>query len=74
MSEKVDECAEASYGSQTFDDDNGNCKQCGHPFDPHKIIAYDIEDFSKGGEMRCPVDGCFCFSTISFDFSEKGPT
>lgn len=53
----------------TLDDENGNCRQCGHPFNPHIITAYDVEDFSKGGEMRCQVEECPCFSTVSFDFS-----
>ena len=35
---------------ETLDDEDGNCKQCGHPFEPHIIAAYDIGDFSKGGE------------------------
>ena len=47
-------------------DENGNCKRCGHPFDPHIVIAYDTKDFSKGGEMRCPVKDCSCFHTVSF--------
>ncbi|MBP7831678.1 MAG: hypothetical protein KA028_01525 [Candidatus Pacebacteria bacterium] len=54
-----------------MDDLNGNCKKCGHLFDPHVVIAYDINDFSKGGEIRCPVSGCDCFHTTSFDFAEK---
>lgn len=53
-----------------MDDENGNCKQCGHPFNPHIVIAYDTKDFSKGGEMRCPVDGCKCFNTLDFNFSK----
>jgi len=53
-------------------DENGSCKRCGHPFNPHIIVAYDVEDFSKGGEMRCQVEGCPCFSTVSFDFTPSG--
>jgi ribosomal protein L32 len=53
-----------------MDDENGNCKQCGHPFNPHIIIAYDTKDFSKGGEMRCPVNDCKCFNIIDFNFEE----
>ncbi len=49
------------------DDNDGTCKQCGHPFGTHIIAAYDKGDFSKGGEMRCPVEHCQCFSTVSFD-------
>ena len=48
---------------QTFDDGGGICRRCGHPFDPHVVIAYDVKDFSNGGEMRCPVEGCDCYST-----------
>ena len=40
------------------DDENGMCKACGHPFDPHVVIAYDRNDLAKGGEMRCQVEGC----------------
>src|SRR3569832_958854 len=39
----------------SLDDENGNCKQCGHPFNPHIIVSNDANDFSKGGKMRCPV-------------------
>ena len=55
---------------EKMDDENENCKQCGHPSNPHVIIAYDIKDFSKGGEMRCPVDDCKCFNTIDFNFNK----
>jgi len=58
----------------SVDDENGNCKRCGHPFNPHIIIAYDVEDFSKGGEMRCQVEECSCFSTVSFNFNEGSST
>lgn len=53
------------------DDENGNCKVCGHPFNPHLIIAYDGNDLTKGGEMRCQVPDCNCFHTLSFDISNK---
>lgn len=36
-------------------DEQENCIRCGHPFNPHLVIAYDVEDFSKGGFMKCPV-------------------
>lgn len=52
---------------QSLDDENGLCKKCGHPFNPHLVIAYDTSDFSKGGEMKCPVVGCSCFMTLDFD-------
>jgi hypothetical protein len=52
----------------SIDDADGNCRQCGHPSNPHLVIAYDTSDFSKGGEMRCPVEGCTCFRRLDFDF------
>jgi hypothetical protein len=53
------------------DDENGNCKLCGHPFSPHIVIAYDGNALAKGGEMRCQVPDCDCFQTLSFDLSNK---
>jgi hypothetical protein len=50
----------------SLDDANGNCRQCGHPFNPHIVLAYDTGDFSKGGEVRCPVAGCSCFHNLDF--------
>jgi hypothetical protein len=29
---------------------------------------YDTSDFSKGGELRCPVAGCSCCRSLDFDF------
>ena len=55
----------------SLDDENGNCKRCGHLFNPHIIVAYDTTDFSKGGEMRCPVKNCQCSFTISFDMKDE---
>jgi len=49
---------------------NGNCKRCGHPFNPH-IVAYDGADFSKVGEMRCPVENRECFVTVHFDMNDE---
>jgi hypothetical protein len=54
-----------------LDDENGNCKRCGHPFNPHVIIAHDVSDFRKGGKIQCPVEGCSCLSDISFDFKQS---
>ena len=59
------------HSSPACDDEDGNCTSCGHPFNPHVIIAYDRNDLSKGGEMRCQVAGCDCFQTLSFDLSDK---
>lgn len=53
----------------SLDDDDGNCKQCGHPFNPHIVVAYDTNDFSKGGEIKCQVEGCPCFHNLGFNFS-----
>jgi hypothetical protein len=49
-----------------LDDAHGNCKQCGHLFNPHIVLAYDTSDFSKGSEIRCPVAGCSCFRRLDF--------
>ena len=51
----------------SMDDENGNCRQFGHPFDPHIIMAFDVKDFSKGGEIRCQIDGCGCLWTASLN-------
>jgi hypothetical protein len=51
----------------TLDDENGNCKQCGHPFDPHIVIAYDPDDLAKGGEIRCNIPDCDCLHPMDFD-------
>jgi len=61
--------SKSSAGS--LDDEEGNCKRCSHPFNPHIITAFDVSDFSKGGEMRCPVEGCQCISSLSFEFKEE---
>jgi hypothetical protein len=37
--------------ANSLDDENGNCKLCGHPIDLHIIICSDTGDFSKDGEM-----------------------
>jgi hypothetical protein len=45
---------------------DGNCKPCGHLFNPQVVVAYDTNDFSKGGEILCPVAGCSCFHNLDF--------
>jgi hypothetical protein len=52
-----------------MDDEKGNCNQCGHPFDPHQITA-DPKNLASGGKMTCPVEGCKCFSDVSFDLKK----
>lgn len=42
-----------------------NCEQCGHPFDPHRLVASNTGDPIDGGHIECPVDGCTCYSTWS---------
>ena len=54
-----------------LDDENGNCKRCGHPFNPHVIVAYGASGFADGGEMRCPVENCDCFFIVSFDMKDE---
>jgi hypothetical protein len=60
----------SEQGKPSLEDADGNCLQCGHPSDPHIVVAYDTDDFSKGGEMRCPVAGCTCFSSLDFDLKD----
>jgi hypothetical protein len=59
------------HNVEACDDKNGNCTVCGHPFNPHVIVAYDVSDLAKGGEMRCQVADCDCFRTLSFDLKDK---
>jgi hypothetical protein len=35
---------------------------------PTLVVVYDMNDFSKGGELRCPVAECNCFHALDFDF------
>jgi hypothetical protein len=37
-----------------------------NPFNPYIFVAYDINDVSKGGEIRRPVAGCSCFHNLDF--------
>jgi hypothetical protein len=30
-----------------------------------------VDDFSKGGELRCPVEGCSCFHTLGLDLKTE---
>ncbi len=52
------------------DDKNELCKQCYHPLNSHIVVAYDTSDFSKDGEMRCPILHCTCFHIISFNLKK----
>jgi len=39
------------------------CKQCGHPFAPHRVLGYGQPPTE--GWMECPVEGCDCHMTWS---------
>ena len=55
----------------SMDDEKGNCKQCGHPFDPHLVIAWDREHPEKWGIIKCSVAHCPCHSIWDFDQKQK---
>lgn len=38
------------------------CIRCGHPFDPHVLVATTGEAM-QGGIIVCPAAGCRCWST-----------
>lgn len=40
------------------------CLTCKHLFGIHLVVA-EFGDPKKGGTIRCPVEGCSCFSTWS---------
>jgi hypothetical protein len=53
----------ACLGSSTIGEvTSEQCQQCGHPFDPHAIIATTGEHLD-GGIVLCPEPGCECFMT-----------
>ena len=41
------------------------CEQCGHLFNPHRLLGYG--DPPTEGWMECPVEGCECRMTWSMD-------
>lgn len=41
-----------------------DCEICGHPFDPHSLVATS-EDPLDGGVILCPVKDCECYATWS---------
>jgi len=51
-------------GSRSVDTDEGWCKQCGHRYDPHVLLALS-GDPKDGGVIFCPEFLCTCFSTWS---------
>jgi hypothetical protein len=42
------------------------CEQCDHLFEPHILHKEDQNDY---GFVTCPVEGCECYSTWSYDSS-----
>jgi hypothetical protein len=57
------------YESRAYDPrmvDEESCMQCGHPFDPHAMIATSGVP-ADGGIMLCPVVDCECFATWGLD-------
>lgn len=68
---ECEDIAVSTWQAESCDDEDGNCRRCGHPFNPHIVLAYDGNDFSKGGEMRCQVEGCPCLSPLSFSFKQE---
>jgi isocitrate lyase len=46
-------------------------RQCGHSFDVHIMAAHDMNNFSKGDAVRCPVAQCSCFHSLDFDLTGK---
>jgi hypothetical protein len=41
------------------------CRQCGHPFNPHRLLGYGNPPTE--GWTECPVEGCACRMTWSMD-------
>lgn len=54
---------------ESFDDEDGKCKMCGHNFNEHLLIASNKNNLEEGGIMQCPVVGCKCQTT--WDFNSK---
>jgi hypothetical protein len=47
------------------------CWQCGHLFNPHRLLGYG--DLPTEGWMECPVEGCECRMTWSMDRRRMDP-
>ena len=41
------------------------CTQCGHPFNPHRLLGCGSPPTE--GWMECPVEGCNCKMTWSLE-------
>lgn len=54
----------SQIATEPFGEDlNGLCKQCGHPWDPHRLCGYGLPPTE--GWIECPVEGCKCHGTWS---------
>ncbi len=49
--------------------DEDLCDLCGHAFNPHELKGYG--EVPLEGWMECPVDGCDCHRTWSFDEASR---
>jgi len=47
------------------EDSDGLCKQCGHPWDAHRLCGHGSPPTE--GWIECPVEGCTCHGTWSFE-------
>lgn len=52
---------------ECMDDD---CAICGHPFNPHVLVA-TLHTPEHGGLIFCPEPGCLCESTWSLEGRER---
>lgn len=48
------------------------CGQCGHPFDPHVLVAVN-GDPTLGGIILCPQAECRCYATYGFGRNSERP-
>lgn len=56
-------------GEEFVDCMNEDCKICGHPFNPHVLVA-TLYSPEHGGLIFCPVPECECQSTWSLEGRE----
>ena len=49
--------------TMTIEEQEGtDCTECGHPFDPHHLIATKAH-VTEGGIILCNIRGCECISS-----------
>lgn len=56
-------------GEEVVDPPNDDCKICGHPFNPHALVA-TLHSPEHGGLIFCPEKDCMCESTWSLQDHE----